>query len=68
VLDDAAANRHHFPMRRRVAVCPSKIVSAYENLPVAHDHGAEWKITLPSFIERGAHEPFIVGRRVGGGN
>jgi hypothetical protein len=55
-------------MRRRVVIRPSKIVCAHENLPVAHNHGAEWCITLPGFIERGAHKAFIVGRCVGGGN
>ena len=61
MVDEAAANRHHFAMRGRVAVRPPKIAPACKDLPVAHNHGAERKITLPGFIQGNAHEPFIVG-------
>jgi hypothetical protein len=36
-------------------------VTACENLPVAHDHGAEGSIALSGFIQGNAHELFIVG-------
>jgi len=48
-------------MRGWVAVRPSKIVPAYKDLSVAHNHGAEREISLSSFIQGNAHEPFILG-------
>jgi hypothetical protein len=68
MVGEAVANRHHFSMCGRVAVRPPKIASAGKHLPVTHNDCAERKIALPGFIEGDAHEPFIVGCRVRGGN
>ena len=61
MVEKTPANRHHLAMSGRVVVCPSKIVPARNNLPVAHDHGAEGEITLSGFIKGNAHELLIVG-------
>jgi len=68
MVGEAAANRHHFSMCSRIAVSPSKIASACEQLPLSHNDRAERSITLPGFIESNTHEPLIVGRRIRGGN
>jgi hypothetical protein len=57
----AAADRDHFAVRGRIVVGPSEIAPPRNDLPVANDHGAEWKIGLPGFVERHAHVSFILG-------
>jgi len=61
VVDEAAAYCRYLAMCGWVAVRPSEIAPAREDLSVAHNYGAEREITLPSFIQGNAHEPFIVG-------
>jgi hypothetical protein len=54
-------------MRGRVVVGFSEIAPARQNLPVAHDHGAECIIALARFIDGHAHELSIVRRATGVG-
>jgi len=51
MIGEAAANRDHLPMRGRIAVGSSEIATACKNLAVPHDHCAERKITLASFVQ-----------------
>jgi len=57
---ETTADRHHFPMSGRITGRPCNVVPSCKNLPAADDHGAKGGITLPGFIERNTHEPFIV--------
>jgi hypothetical protein len=68
MVGKVAADRHHFAVGGRIVVGPSEIAPARDNLALADDHGAERKVGLPGFIERHAHESFILGRRIGCGN
>jgi hypothetical protein len=61
VVGDAAVYRRHLAMPGWVAVRPSKIAPARKDLSVAHNHGAEREITLPSLVQGQTHEPLIVG-------
>ena len=61
MIDEAAVYRRHLAMRGWIAVRPSKVAPACKDLSVAHNHRAEREISLPSFIQGNAHEPFIVG-------
>jgi hypothetical protein len=65
MVGKAAADGYHFAVRGRIVVGPSEIAPARNNLAVADDHGAERKVGLSGFIERHAHESFILARRVG---
>jgi hypothetical protein len=60
MIGETTADRHHFPMSSRITGRSCNIVALCKNLPAAHDYGAKWGITLPGFIERNTHEPFIV--------
>jgi hypothetical protein len=61
MVGEAAVYRRHLAVRSWVFIRPSKIAPTREDLFVAHDHRAERGISLPSFVQGNAHEPFIVG-------
>jgi hypothetical protein len=61
MVGEATAYRRHLAMCGWVAVRPSKIAPSCKDLSIAHNHGAEREISLPSFIQGHAHESFIVG-------
>ena len=61
MVGEAAVYRRHFAVRSWVVIRPSKIAPTREDLSVAHNYGAERGISLPSFIQGHAHEPFVVG-------
>jgi hypothetical protein len=61
MVGEAAVYRRHLAVRSCVVIRPSKIATTREHLSVAHNHGAERGISLPSFVQGNAHEAFIVG-------
>src|SRR6185437_9028404 len=67
VIGKATAYRHHFPMRRRIAVCLAEVAPARDHLAVAHDDRAERIVAAPRLVERKPHEALVVGRSACGG-
>jgi len=54
-------------MRSRVVVGFSEIAPARDYFSVAHNDCAERIVALPGFLQRQAHEPFVVCRGIGSG-
>jgi hypothetical protein len=57
-----APDRDHLAMRGRVMRRASEIAPARQHRAVAYDHGAEWKVSLPRFVQRHAHETLVFNR------
>jgi hypothetical protein len=64
MLGQAPPDRDHLAMRGRIAGGASEVAPAGNNRAVPLDHGTEWEVALPRFLDRHAHESDIhVGSR-----
>jgi hypothetical protein len=66
VIGETAPDRHHLPVRRRIAGRAPQVAAARDHRAIAHNHCAKGKISLAGFIDGHAHETQVVGRRIAG--